>query len=366
MSHPEVVETLRANATRIVSDGIPYSDLLFLEKDIADASQWCERWVALSRTYERLADEALDRGAAMTAGELLWRAALCCHFGQGIRMDVDPQAKRSADQRKNALFLRAAPLLRPPMERVDIPYEADVLPGYLRLPLQRPAGGKLPCVVVFGGLDTTKEDALEVSNHLVARGLAVLTFDGPGQGEMFHRMPLRVDFETAVSAAIDYACSRPEIDAGRIAVLGRSTGGHWACKTAATDPRVKAAIAWGLIYHLRGFGAFSPSLQKRFMRAAGAGTEQQAADFFAPFDLETAASRIRCPVLVVQGSEDPIAPPDSAERLKASAGGPVEVVMYAGSGHCAHDKTHLSKPLMADFAARHLGLAASLAAPPSH
>lgn len=354
MSDQEVVDTLRANAARIISDGIPYGDLLFLEKNIPDAAQWCERWVALSHTYEDLAEQALANGAALTAGELLWRGALCCHFGQGIRMDVDPQAKRRADQRKNALFVRAAPMLSPPMERVSIPFEGGHLPGYLRLPKQAQEDPP-PCVVVFGGLDTTKEDALEVSNHFVARGMAVLTFDGPGQGEMFHQLPLRVDFEVAVRAAIDYACTRPEIDPQRIGVLGRSTGGHWACATAGRDPRVKVAIAWGLIYHLRNFPSFSPSLKKRFMRSANnAATEQQAMDFFAPFDLDSVAGDIRCPVLVVQGGLDPIAPPDSADRLKAKAQGEVEVVVYPDSGHCAHDKTHLSKPLMADFAARRL------------
>lgn len=353
MSDHEVSTTLRSNAARIISDGIPYGDLLFLEQDITEPAQWCERWVALSATYEKLADAAVENGSTMTAAELLWRAALCCHFGQGIRMDVAHDAKLHADQRKNLLFQRAAPWLSPPMQRVAIPYEDGSLPGYLRLPNGKHDTG-LPCVVVFGGLDTTKEDALEISNHFVARGMAVLTFDGPGQGEMLHSLPLRVDFEAAVSAAISYACSRPEIDAGRIGVLGRSTGGHWACKTAASDPRVKVAVAWGLIYDLHHFPGFPESLKKRFMRAANVASEKEAVDFFAPFDLDTIKNRINCPILVVQGSEDPIAPARSAERLQAQAPEKVEIVMYQGSGHCAHDKTHLSKPLMADFAKRHL------------
>ncbi len=352
MSSPDVIDTLRANAARIISDGIPYGDILFLEKDIPEAKAWCDRWVVLSQTYEDLATEALKNNARQTAGELLWRGALCCHFGQGIRMDVAENAKRRADERKSALFRRGAVLLDPPMERVEIPFENHMLPGYLRLPSRR--DGVAPCVVIFGGLDTTKEDALEISNHFVKRGMAVLTFDGPGQGEMFYQLPVRVDFEKAVSAAIDYACARPEIDSNRIGVLGRSTGGHWACTTAAADPRVKVAVAWGLIYHLRHFKTLSSTLKKRFMRAARVVDETQAAKFFASYDLDTSAGLIQCPVLVVQGSEDPIATPDSTQLLGNRVRGPIKVVTYRGSGHCAHDKTHLSKPLMADFAAHYL------------
>jgi len=352
--HPEVIATLRGNAPRILSDGLVYSDLLFLERDITEPTQWCERWVALSHTYEDLAQAALAERAALTAGDLLWRAALCCHFGQGLRMDVDPVAKHAADARKNALFRQAAPLLSPPLQRIDIAFEGHQLPGYLRLPLHTQSA--VPCVIIFGGLDTTKEDALEISNHFVARGMATLLFDGPGQGEALHglHLPLRMDFHRAVIAAVDYACACDAIDASRIGVLGRSTGGHWACVAAARDPRIQVAIAWGLIWHLRHFASLPPDLKQRFMRSAQADTEGQAMDFFAPFDLDGVVQDIRCPVMAVQGGKDVLAPAASTARLQAQAKGEVKIVVYPDSGHCAHDKTHLSKPLMADFAARHL------------
>jgi len=356
-AHPEVVETLRSNTARMLSDGLAWSDIQFLAQDITEPARWCERWVALSHTYEALAQQALMDHATLTAGDLLWRAALCCHFGQGLRMDVEAAQKRQADQRKNTLFMQAAPLLSPPMQRVDIPFEGRTLPGYLRLPLpahlpQHDSG--LPCMVIFGGLDTTKEDALEISNHFVARGMAVLVFDGPGQGEMFHQLPLRVDFQVAVRAALDWACSRPEIDARRLGVLGRSTGGHWACAAAAADARIKVAIAWGLIWHLRHFLTLPDALKQRFMRAANTDSEAQARDFFAPFDLDGVAANIHCPVMAVQGGKDVLAPAQSVAQLQAQARGEVKIVLYPDSGHCAHDKTYLSKPLMADFAARHL------------
>jgi len=346
-----VADAIEANALRMISDGIPYRDLLFLKTDIASLNRWCQRWVTLSEEYEAFAEASLKQGARLTAGEHLWRAALCCHFGQGILMDVDAAEKRAADVRKQQLFARAAPLLHPALVHVDIPFEGGSLPGYLRLPaVERPAA----CMVVFGGLDTTKEDALELTNYFVAREIAVLTFDGPGQGEVFHRLKLRLDYEATVSAAIDFLCHRPEIDADRVGVLGRSTGGHWALKSAATDPRVKVTIAWGLIYHLKHFDLLSSSFQMRFMRAAGIDDVVEAAAFFARYDLEGFIERIRCPLMVVQGGKDPLAPPDSLDLIRRAVVSPIKTLFFAGSTHCAHDRAHLTKPAMADFARRHL------------
>jgi len=346
-----VASTIDTNAARMISDGIPYADLEYLKRDIGSLDHWCARWVALSATYEGLAGQALERGATLTAGEHLWRAALSCHFGQGILMEISAEEKHATDLRKQQLFQRAAPLFHPPAQRIAFAFEDGVLPGFLRIPLvARPA----PCMVIFGGLDTTKEDAFELTTYFIARGIAVLTFDGPGQGEVFHRLRMRLDYEQAVSAAIDYACTRPEINENAIGVLGRSTGGHWACKAAATDRRVRVAIAWGLIYHLKNFGSLSPYIQKRFLRAASLSSMDEARTFFGGYDLKGYTDRIRCPLLVVQGGRDPIAPANSIELLKAAVRGPLEIMAYPESGHCAHDRAHLAKPAMADFAATHL------------
>lgn len=346
-----VVSAIDANAMRMVSDGIPYRDLDFLKRDITNIKDWCARWIVLSQEYEAQAQDALDKGGHLTAGERFWRAALCCHFGQGILMEIGAEEKFQADQRKQHLFARGASLLGPPCEPVGIPFETSLLPGYLRLP---EGEGPFPCMVLFGGLDTTKEDAFELSNYFVARGLATLTFDGPGQGEVFHRMKMRLDYEKAVSAAVSFACAQPQIDPDRIGVLGRSTGGHWACKAAAVDARIKIAIAWGLIYHLRDFDRLSTSLQKRFMRAASMASLADASTFFKGFDLDGYAEKINVPLLVVQGGQDPIAPPDSVTRLEQRARGPMDVILYTDSGHCAHDRAHLFKPAMADFARKYL------------
>jgi hypothetical protein len=41
-------------------------------------------------------------------------------------------------------------------------------------------------------------------------------------------------------------------------------------------------------------------------------------------------------------------------RLAAEAGGVVEKLIWNDSIHCCHDRSHIVRPAMADFLARHL------------
>ena len=74
----------------------------------------------------------------------------------------------------------ALPHLNPPGERVEIPYEGKSLYGILR----KPAGvAKPPVLVMAVGLDSAKEETDAYERPFLARGIATLVFDGPGQGE---------------------------------------------------------------------------------------------------------------------------------------------------------------------------------------
>ena len=72
--------------------------------------------------------------------------------------------------------------------------------------------------------------------------MATLSFDGPGQGEMWERMKLRLDFEESVVAIMDYLTAQSEIDSGRIGLLGHSMGGYFGARAAAREHRLAAAV----------------------------------------------------------------------------------------------------------------------------
>ena len=346
-----VQETIDGSVHRMLSDGVHYHDLMALRQGIAEPDGWCDAWMEAATAHEAVGRKAVEAGARLTAGDALARAALYCHFAQGYFTDKFPDKKLAAEKRKQDLFRTAAPLLSPPLERVEIPFRGELAPGYLRLPAgkDRPPGASL-----CGGRDATKEDSRSMSDLVVKRGVATLAFDGPGQGEMFYRMKLIPDFEAVVSAAIDFVSAGRDIDATRVGVIGRSTGGHWACQAAGKDKRVKAAVAWGLAYHVRNMRDMPPVVQNRWMRAGGLGTVDEAMAYFKGYDLDGVASRIACPLMIVQGGRDPIVPPEGVELVRRQAQGRVEVLSWPDCGHCCHERSHITKPAMADFMALHL------------
>jgi alpha-beta hydrolase superfamily lysophospholipase len=63
--------------------------------------------------------------------------------------------------------------------------------------LHKPRGSKRP--PLLPGLDACKEELHAWAEAFVARGLAALTLDGPGQGETSFRLP--VTHEWAASSA---------------------------------------------------------------------------------------------------------------------------------------------------------------------
>ena len=334
----------------MLADGVHYRDLMDIRAEAADWQSWPETWSRHGDVAEGRAEEALSRDATLTAAGEFARAALYHHYGQYLLYDDLALKKRIHDKKVDA-FSRAAPLFEEPFERVEIPFENINMGAYFRAPrgVERP-----PCVILMGGLDTTKEDYLTVNEHCVRRGLATLAFDGPGQGETAFEMLWRQDFEQAVFAAIDYLETRSDIDRDRIGLIGRSMGGFYGPKAAAMDRRIQALVAWGVMYHLRNLADVPPHTLEGFLFVSGSRTLDEGRAFYECIDLDDHAPKIRCPILVVHGGRDAITPAENATMLLDKLDTEVETLIWDDSIHCCHDRSHIVRPAMADFMARRL------------
>jgi 2,6-dihydroxypseudooxynicotine hydrolase len=136
-----------------------------------------------------------------------------------------------------AVFAKGAPHLNPPVERLDVPFNGVKLPCYLR----RPKGVEKPPVVIHcNGFEGVKEESHQRTDHYMERGLATITWDGPGRGEAWADLPMSGENGSAVGAIIDYLETRDEVDAGRVGITGPNRGGFAAVEAAAAEPRIKA------------------------------------------------------------------------------------------------------------------------------
>jgi 2,6-dihydroxypseudooxynicotine hydrolase len=253
------------------------------------------------------------------------------------------------------LYNRAAPHLVPAAERIEIPFEDAIIPGFLRLPLGPAPANGWPCVLLLGGLESTKEESLLFENMCLRRGLATFAFDGPGQGETFFQVKLQPDFERYTSRVLDTIAERPEIAATRIGVLGRSLGGFYALRSAAFDDRLRACVAWGFFHDMSDFDSMPPHTQRGFVYVTGREGNAGKDYLLEALRMDGVAERLGVPTLLLNGANDPIFPPRQMELVvQALDGSPVETVIEPSGDHCCHNMGQVVRPRMADWIARAL------------
>lgn len=101
-------------------------------------------------------------------------------------------------------------------------------------------------MIAIDGYDGTVEELyFSTAVAALARGYNVLIFDGPGQGSMIvdQGVPFRPDWEAVVTAVVDYAISRTDVDPERVALIGWSFGGYLAPRAATAEHRIAACVS---------------------------------------------------------------------------------------------------------------------------
>jgi len=118
------------------------------------------------------------------------------------------------------------------------------------------------------------------------------------------------------AAAVNWAKTRPNVKADRVGVTGWCWGGGAVMQIAATNPDMKAAVAW-----------YGPPARP-FKSASGDVTG---------FDV---AKDVKIPFLGLFGAEDKGPTPEDAKKfgdmVKANGNPNVEIVVYPGAGHGFH------------------------------
>jgi dipeptidyl aminopeptidase/acylaminoacyl peptidase len=347
------VETAIAHwAPRFVANGVPLTDFQEVTGAIERWEDWCRAWSERARVHETLGNEALAAGCTLSAGEHLTRAGVCYHFAKFVFVH-DYAQMRAAHQKAIACRRAALPHIDPPGERVEIPFERTQLPGILRKPRNL---ARAPLVIMCMGLDSAKEEMDAYESVFLARGMATLAFDGPGQGESEYELRIRGDYEVAVKSVVDWVERRSDLDANRIGLWGVSLGGYYAPRAAAFEKRIKACIALSGPYD---WAALWPKLneltREAFRVRAKCASPDEAQEYGRSLTLNGIASKITCPLFVVAGKLDRLVPWQDAERLARDARGPVELLLIGDGNHVANNRGYRYRTQSADWMVRQIG-----------
>jgi pimeloyl-ACP methyl ester carboxylesterase len=335
-------------APRFVSNGVILADFEEVTASIERWEDWCAAWSARAKLHEDLGKESLRDAHRLSAGEHFVRAAMYYHFAKFVFVQ-DPLQMRAAHTKAVECYTIALPLMRPPGERVSIgPYV-----GVLR----KPSASRCPVLVMAPGLDSTKEELHAYEEPFLARGVAVLAIDGPGQGEAEYEIPICGDYERAATAVVDWIEKRSDLDAKRIAVWGVSLGGYYAPRAAAYERRLRACIALSGPFDWAEIWDELPELTRETFRVRShskdaSNAKQRASEL----TLRHCSRQIECPLFIVAGRQDRLVPAAHAERLAKSVSGPVELLMVEDGGHNANNRPYRYRSRSADWLAGQFGL----------
>ena len=353
---PRVEAAISHWAPRFVANGVPLSDFEQVTAACERWEDWCRLWSERAAIHEKLGDEAAAKGKKLSAGAHWTRAAVCYHFGKFLFV-IDMEQLKRAHAKAVECRNKALPFLDPPGERVAIPYEGKTLYGNLRKPaFSSRSVAKPPVVVMCMGLDSAKEEMDDYENRFLARGLATLAFDGPGQGEAEYDFAICPEYEKPVKAVVDFVETRKDLDANRIGVWGVSLGGYYAPRAAAFEKRFKACVALSGPYARSASFEGRPSINVETFRVRSKSANlEEAGKVALRMTLKGAAKNITCPIYIVAGTKDRLTPHTHAEQLAAEVSGPCVLSVIEGGNHVVNNLWYRYRDQTADWMADQLG-----------
>jgi dipeptidyl aminopeptidase/acylaminoacyl peptidase len=221
-------------------------------------------------------------------------------------------------------------------------FDGRRIPAWLYKPAA--ATGPLPVVVVVhGGPESQIVPYFHfLIQYLVNHGYAVLAPNvrgSTGYGKAYSQLDnvrKRMDSVADLAHAAYWLREQPEIDRGRIAVYGRSYGGFMVLAALTTYPDL-----WAAGVDLVGPSNFVTFLEntsgyRRAHREAEYGSLEHDREFLESIAPMNHLERIRVPLLVQHGVNDPRVPFSEAQQLVEklrSRNVPVEFVVFEDEGH---------------------------------
>jgi dipeptidyl aminopeptidase/acylaminoacyl peptidase len=204
--------------------------------------------------------------------------------------------------------------------------------------------GKLPVIInIHGGPESQSRPSFAaLFQYLLTRGFAVLSPNvrgSTGYGKTFMGLDdvaKRMDSVADIKAAAQWLIAEGSADPSRIAVYGGSYGGFMVLSCLTTYPELFAA---GVdIVGISNFVTFleNTSAYRRKVRESEYGSLEHDRDFLERISPINHIEKLRAPLFIVHGANDPRVPLSEAEQMRDALharGVTAELLVYHDEGH---------------------------------
>ena len=225
-------------------------------------------------------------------------------------------------------------------------FDGRQISGFLYMPPARFTGKRPVIINIHGGPESqARPGFLGRSNFFLNEmGIAMIypnVRGSSGYGKTFLQLDnatLREDSYKDIGALLDWIAAQPELDASRVMVTGGSYGGHMSFAVAARySDRIRAALPVVGMSSLVSFLERTESY-RRDLRRAEYGDERDPAvrEFLLRIAPLNNTDKIKIPLFVVQGGNDPRVPLNEAEQMVKAVrrnNTPVWYLMAKDEGH---------------------------------
>jgi dipeptidyl aminopeptidase/acylaminoacyl peptidase len=265
--------------------------------------------------------------------------------------------RRSRDLAAEAAYLSAP-------RGVEFPTENGLTAhGFFYPPRNRdfaaPAGEKPPLLVIsHGGPTSATSPGLKYSiQYWTSRGIAVLDVNyggSSGYGRPYReRLNGRwgiVDVDDCVNGA-KHLAERGEVDGSRLAIRGGSAGGYTTLCALTFRDTFKAGASHYGISDLEALAKDTHKFESRYLDQL-IGPYPERRDLYLQRSPIHFTERLSCPMILFQGLEDKVVPPNQAERMAQAVrakGLAVACLTFAGEQHGFRKAENIKRVLEAEL-----------------
>lgn len=225
------------------------------------------------------------------------------------------------------------PLLGMVIEHRRIEVNGEVAQGYLVTP---PGTQPCPLAVITNGLEGTVQELAIPLLKYHDSGMAVFVMEMPGT--YAYKKPMSQASEAIYHGVIDSLSKHPRVDPRRMGFVGVSFGAYWAARMAATNERLRCAVACGAPTHrsfqIQNTIGVPEIIVKALRHTTGATSLHDLMRKLRALSLREFYRRIKIPLLVINGEKDTLlSTQDSVDLASGALRG--ELKLYPEDDHCA-------------------------------